>query len=207
MSSKKDYDKIKEKNKPRLEKARHKLTNLDKAALTGIKLFGILDSILGVDDQATKMYNQAINENRTEPFTEKDFSADLLNVIKIATMRDLTQKRNKHGNSKLGKGHFDYNFDLNRAQSEAKIRNTLGGFNYVVDASGGITIKDKYDFNTYGISMEPTHKHQSILRQLDNIWNDPQQVARDLGELILPNKGDGIPIKIKIPGNPKHGPR
>lgn len=74
------------------------------------------------------------------------------------------------------------------------LQTLLGRFNFNVDKSGNLLIKDQYDFNsTPGVSQESVHEVAPIL--------GPYQVLREYAGEKMP-EGQGRPVNISVPMAP-----
>ena len=158
------------------------LNFVESAFLKGLKAY----ENYGPRDTAVKLYNDAVQRNRTDPITEKDFSDE-----ELESMQRLVLAHAK--NSGKNQGHIDYP-DYLKYKSDFD-SNILGGFDYSIDADGRVIVTDTYDFNA---NRGAPGDSNEILQGIAAVAN-PRGLAAEIGRKKIPDTGGhGIPVKISL---------
>lgn len=151
-----------------------------------LKMLGWAEQI-GIGGTAVKLYNDVIQRGRTAPITEQDVSP-----TERQQFRDLVLAKAAATGQNSGK--IDYP-DYQKYQPSLD-SNILGGFRYSVDPSGGVGIKDSYDFNVNRAG--PDIENNPIIQSLGIVAN-PRGLAAQIGRAVKPDTGGGIPVQMNFP--------
>lgn len=156
------------------------------SALTAPQL-GLLGALrayegVGLGGTAVRLYNDVIQRGRRDPITERDFSP-----AEQEEMRRMVEAKSAQAGSPAGS--IDYK---DYRPGSALDSNALGGFRYLIDEMGNISVKDQYDFNRDRAS---SFGEESALLHGLGILANPRGVAATIGRKIAPD-GSGVPVSV-----------
>lgn len=156
--------------------------------------FGRLAEKGGAYGTPLRLYNQMVQEGRTKPVTESDFTNLELDTAKRLIL-DKIKRTSKPS------GHFTYeDYNGNYGKDEPAARNllmSLGAFQYAVGDDGNIGISDSWDFNrdkATQIEGREAEKSPEVGLLM------PTAYAAGIGRQVIPD-GSGVPVSINIDSN------